>query len=98
MKHLGMLALVMLLMCVALPLGGFVLLNFWGWFIAPVIGLSITYAKACGISFVIAYYLAATTKIDSEIDVEKILTKFFTAVFYAIWSLGVGWILHQIIS
>jgi heme A synthase len=87
----------LILIIIQVLLGGYVIMNLWGWFISSTFEItSLSLIQAIGLSFFIRWMIT-TQKFEEnppKTDFTLFMKKTLFGVVLALTTLGLGWILH----
>lgn len=98
MAGIAVAVLTPILLAVVYILNGWVIFNYWGWFVLPVFETLpvITLAQAVGLSLVSSLFKTGTYGLAKDENVSK-WSKFGMMLFAPVYMVILGWVVHSLI-
>ena len=95
MKHLIALLLMIILLLPVTIWYGFVLVQLWGWFIEPMIGVTFTNIfHAAGVVLLVRMFSSSKPKRKEEEPWEQLVSSLGISILAPAFALGFGWLLY----
>jgi len=96
MENFGKFCAGLLMLILAVIIGGFVFMKFWSWFIVPTFALpALSFLQSVGISWFVSYIKSSGKK--SEYDMKELPQLFLIQTVYTATILLIGWIIFLLI-